>query len=191
MFLYLGLTFAQSCINCGEIPPRYINGIEKIILLQAENLQAEVQNRFKDYLSDSLTYMGLQVDFLLAKKENLVFNGSGFSCFACSLPPAILDSEVNSISITASDTFQGLPAGQELRDLFIVDPINNYFDLYMLRSISSFEEETFQRNPDQVTFLLNSEIESSFDGSFTISFTSDGKQYSQTSDQYRIEPKGQ
>ena len=113
---------------------------------------------------------------------------SGYSCFACSLAPPFLASNITNLSISFSEEFEGIPSGESLNKLFFIDPQSYHSLPLKFLSFDDFEKSDTNRQPDRIIFVFKDYLKKEYQGNFTARLNADGKDFQMESEIVHIKP---
>ncbi|MFT5886451.1 MAG: hypothetical protein ACI9IP_002918 [Arcticibacterium sp.] len=169
-----------SCIDCGQTPKNFINGVQNLEVVSVSTLEETFQNRYGGPIDSNnpASLFALKLNVIMAEDRLQASNLSGYSCYACSLAPPYMASEIESIKITFSDSFNESPSGEDLRDYFVIDPLEAYTEPFQYKSLSTYERTKGRtRTADRILFLYNDSLKQNIEGIFTIDLVADGISY--------------
>ena len=164
-------------MNCGSKSENYFNGVESLEVFSVSTLEEAYQNRYGSSLTSNqaTNFFGLKLNVMMAEEKLLASNFSGYSCFACSLAPAYMASNIEGIRITFSESFLDNESGDNLREYFVIDPFDSYTTPFQFMSLDRYERATgTNRTANQIYFLYNDSLKQNIEGIFTIDLVADG-----------------
>lgn len=166
-----------SCVNCGSTSKYFLESVASLEALDVSSLEERSLDRYQPFTGEGVSF-GLNLKINTTSEQPIASVSTGYSCFACSLEPEFLASEISAISIVGSSEFHGMPKGKNLRELFVIDPMGFYVLPYSFRSIAEYEALRTYRSHEEIRFIFANSVTQNYQGTFTVTFVSDGKAFS-------------
>jgi hypothetical protein len=188
LIFYIFPNILTSCIDCGGPSKNYLKDMTSLTVVEFNSIEETFQNRIETSSGEEILakYFALKLELEMTDKRNIAFKSAGYNCFACSLVPPFLASQISNVNIQFSQEFEGAPSGANLKDLFVVDPMSNYYPPFHFLSIEKFELASNERPAEEINFVFKEELKRNYEGTFIVSLISEGKEFKKSTELVKI-----